>query len=159
MLLVGAGAERVRHRALRRVVRGVHGGLRARGAAARAAAPRAAQPQDAGRLAAGQYRAGSSASPSLDTETPGERLSSITVHHQPMLVYCCCSQVQSNFVVLVARGSVTSLSGTYNYHMNRMFGTTFAIWELVVSAFEGYKATSYYTSIYKANVVLNTLYI
>lgn len=45
-----AGADGVRHRPLRRVVRGVHGELRTRASAARAARQRAALSQDARRL-------------------------------------------------------------------------------------------------------------
>lgn len=55
MCAVAAGADGVRHRALRGLVRGLHRELRARGAAARRAVGRAAQPQDARRVAAGAY--------------------------------------------------------------------------------------------------------
>lgn len=52
-MCVVTGADSIRHRALRGVVRGVHGELRARDAAPRRARLRAAQPQDARRVAAG----------------------------------------------------------------------------------------------------------
>lgn len=53
-----AGADGVRHRALRGVVRGVHRELRARGAARRRARQRAAQPQDARSVPAGRSPSG-----------------------------------------------------------------------------------------------------